>query len=193
MSFEISYIKQRRTGPVKGQCTEATIASLLRIHPKLWEHVVPDLYNESGRTAESERPLYEWLLAQGYRQVRCHFAPRDRINIYNFVVDVDWLPWDFQCHALMGESPSGVPHMMVGKRGEQFWDPNPEGLGLKNIDAFMFLLNKQQCEAAGFDWEAEPQAAAYIIISGEEHLNKFCPYDSNLQPKQGMEEQVSVK
>ena len=193
MSFEITYIKQRRTGPVMGQCTEATIASLLRLHPDVWENVVPDLYDPEGRTARTEKPLYEWLLKQGLRQVRCHFAPREVLNPYIFVVDVDWLPWDFQCHALMGESPSGVPHMMVGKRGHQFWDPNPEGKGLKNIDAFMFLLNKQQCKSAGLDWDTEPKAGAFLIISYEEHLNKYCPYDSNGRPKPGQEDKVSVK
>tara|TARA_R100000963_G_C4639761_1_gene103472 strand:+ start:855 stop:1451 length:597 start_codon:yes stop_codon:yes gene_type:complete len=189
MSYNISYIKQRRNGFGIGQCTEATTACLLGLDPKTWEDEVPDLYTgdmKNPRSKDRQVIFNKWLLEEhGKVQAVCHFAPRKfPFDPYSLPFDVENLPWDFDFHAMMGLTPCGVPHMLVGKRGYIFWDTNIQSKGIVKVHGFQFLLSEAQMEKEKWSLFQNDEPGSLIIISGEEHMNPHCIYKSDGTPKE---------
>lgn len=137
-------VTQRRTGAPRGQCTEASVATVLGVALE----DVPDLWVLSGRPeggVEVDRSagvlaLWAWLKAQGVLWAWGDFSERP--------CPLDWrcfgelfadLPWE-GLHLLGGPNPDGVPHMVVAQGGRVVWDPNPSRRGIVACDGAGFLL-----------------------------------------------------
>lgn len=53
----------------------------------------------------------------------------------------DWcVNWIYSYHMIMGTSPRGVLHCVLGYNGEVVWDPHPSNAGLKEQDSYGFLI-----------------------------------------------------
>jgi hypothetical protein len=132
-------VTQTRNGCPSGNCTEASIASLLGIG--LDE--VPDLYDPA---APPDRwttfpALCDWLRARGLMWVRVMSPPVGEPGPALWWAP-EWLPaWVIsEYHLIGGESVRGIGHMVVGRHGEIVWDPHPARAGLSTIEDMTFLV-----------------------------------------------------
>lgn len=125
-----------------GNCTEASIASILEVElsevPSLW---TPEL----GRTDERWFLLTDWLRSQGYLWCWGEFPARELPTPIEAVLpewDTSWLrqlDWAGY-HLLAGPNPDGVPHMVVARGGVVVWDPNPLRRGITRADGIGMLV-----------------------------------------------------
>lgn len=152
-------VTQARTGMWKGQCTEASVASILEVPledvPDLWAgpHVPEDASFDEQRPPERSAALVAWLREKHGRWVcfgklsPAHPLP---LNLENPMFE--GLPWD-QHHMLGGPNPDGLPHFVVGLNGAVVWDPNPSRRGIVTCDEVWFLVDEWQLRAmGGKDW-----------------------------------------
>jgi hypothetical protein len=145
------FVGQVRTGFGRGQCTEASIASLLGVNL----NEVPDLWAgpDAGPTADEQQPfenrvrLWEWLksehqvmllgvkLLQSWTDLTAAYIHACKLFPFN----VGREPWA-RYHLIIGHNPDGVWHQICGKRGIPVWDPNPSHRGLINVQWFEWLV-----------------------------------------------------
>lgn len=137
-------VDQIRIGVPAGQCTEASIASLLEV--PLAE--VPDLYDPADLSrAGTFRALLRWLTERGLVWMGGPLArpipaaelalPRDLPRVaYELTEGGDWTQW----HLLLGVNPDGIGHCCVGWGGRLVHDPNPSRAGLVTVDEVAVLL-----------------------------------------------------
>jgi hypothetical protein len=145
-------VTQTRTGFGRGNCTEASIASLLGVEidqvPDLWTGA-PD-----GSTAEEHQPfanrlhLWQWLKSKHGVQlcgVKLATPERDLGEAWRRASDV--IPLDVEAatwarhHLIIGHNPAGVWHQICGARhGRMVWDPNPSRAGVVDCQWVEWLV-----------------------------------------------------
>lgn len=110
---------QTRTGTPNGNCMAACLASVLETQiPEFGVNVTDDEFYAN---------MAEWLAEQGYRYRE---RPVSGTKPKGY-------------HLILGISPRGGRHAIVGKDGEPVWDPHPEdgtGRFLASRDAFGILI-----------------------------------------------------
>ena len=177
-------VRQLRSGPCDGQCTEASYASILGV--ELSE--VPDLYTgdpSNPRCAKRWRTLRRYI-SDSHESVimTCHFKartlPLEASSLPRHVEDYlrGTLSWSAKYHTMMGMTTGGVPHMVVGYRGHQVWNPStkPSSM-LINVFGFELILNRN--EVTNEVWEeCIDTDGGIILLSGEEDMAIMCPYGS---------------
>lgn len=158
-------VDQIRTGSPMGQCTEASIASLLEVG--LDE--VPDLYDPDDLERRQTHPrLLRWLASRGWAWAGGLLGrdiPADALELPRDLPAVaigcglttaeDWQGW----HLLLGKNPDGLGHAVVGRGGRLAHDPNPSRRGLATVDEVAVLLPvarlarwPELAEAGGASW-----------------------------------------
>ena len=164
-------VDQVRVGYGRGQCTEASVASLLGCEladvPDLWAgpdgpaDAPPVAHQPTGRL----RALMRWLRGRGLLWVEVGFTRRalplgidGTLGLSEAVGWPAWMQWD-EPHLLLGHSPGGVGHATVGLHGRVHHDPNPSRRGLTNANAVAWLV-----PAASFPaWDAMIGDSGLII------------------------------
>tara|TARA_Y100000310_G_scaffold329113_1_gene398382 strand:+ start:4258 stop:4638 length:381 start_codon:yes stop_codon:yes gene_type:complete len=102
---------------------------------------IPDLYTGDPKTPRSDE---RWIAMHDYlREVHgvkiCHIV----IDRWSPFKEKDmYIPWLTEPHTITGHNLDGVPHMVVGFKGEMIWDPNPQRRGLVDMDGIEFLLGR---------------------------------------------------
>jgi len=153
-------VTQDRTAYPSGQCTEATIASILNVGLE----EVPDLWTGDPRHPYSRSPerwmaLHDWLKGKGLIIVALHWTPR------SLPLTVPYMEPEFDArdigslidyskpHGLSGQNPAdGVSHFCVGVEGQIVWDPHPKRLGLYDCDGAMFIIERKTVPKEMRDW-----------------------------------------
>lgn len=142
---------QTRFGAPTGQCTEASIASILECEL----HEVPDLYDpERPDSRERTWPiLLQWLVDRGvcwvggplgaHRMLPLvlpeelpHEQHNEGLQFARRELTVAWRRW----HLLLGTNSAGVGHACVGWGGRLIHDPNPSRAGLVTVDEVAALV-----------------------------------------------------
>ena len=156
-------VTQIRMGYGQGQCTEASLASLLELPldavPDLWAGpgVPPDAPPEAHQPMERCEALWRWLREERgvvWCEARFPMAlPLEAIapstvrgvvgSILPHVDDLD-APW-VEHHILFGPNISGVGHCVVGRYGRVVWDPNPHRVGIVACEGMIFLVPVALC------------------------------------------------
>lgn len=151
-------VTQSRTGRPAGNCTEASIASILGVPLE----AVPDLYDpeedpESPTWRQARwKVLHDWLLTEhGLKYVQVRLPPAQALPIIARGIGEEALRNTY--HLLMGKNPDGLGHAVVGLNGEMVWDPNPRRRGIVDADEVVFLLPatlfpKEFRDWPGFDY-----------------------------------------
>jgi hypothetical protein len=155
-------VTQRRTGYGRGQCTEASLASLLEVAleavPDLW--AVPDVPldapPERHQPDEKLHALWRWLREE-HQVVWCELrypvalplelVPETFLGAVRAVFGVDQLedsPWT-EHHIMFGPAFAGVGHCVVGRHGQIVWDPNPNKVGIRACEGMIFLAPLELC------------------------------------------------
>lgn len=129
---------QTRTGTPNGNCMATSLAAVLETQvPEFGVNVTDDEFYAN---------MAEWLAEQGYR--------------YRERPVTGTKPKGY--HLILGISPRGGRHAIVGKNGEPVWDPHPEdgtGRFLASRDAFGILVPLEDKRVAydidslSLDWE----------------------------------------
>tara|TARA_R110000751_G_scaffold170676_1_gene277287 strand:- start:4203 stop:4688 length:486 start_codon:yes stop_codon:yes gene_type:complete len=137
-------VTQDRTEAGSGNCTEATIASILRV-PLV---SVPDLWTgsfEEPRSDERWLALHAWLKKQGkkiaYIEYKNTYPRLIYPEVYGELQDVVRVD---RPHGVAGISPNGVPHYCVGLNGKVVWDPNPSRKGLAQYNGLLFIIDNDK-------------------------------------------------
>ncbi|MCA9494711.1 MAG: hypothetical protein KC621_32505 [Myxococcales bacterium] len=146
---------QRRTGYGRGQCTEATIASLLEVEldavPQLWAGPeVPDAAPpEEQQPDENHDRLRRWLLDRhGRMWVAVHLLTAAPVAVGDAWVlasemleslGIDAFAAAWRWHGAGGPSHRGVPHLVVAEAGRIRHDPNPTAPGLAACNTILWL------------------------------------------------------
>lgn len=142
-------ITQTRTGYGRGQCTEASIASLLEVPLE----TVPDIWAGPYAPLDAQQPLelsikmWEWLKRE-HGVMLCGIKLRERApTIREAWLRADGLfPFDWsesewaRYHIAIGPNPDGVEHCVVAERGELAWDPNPRRRGIVACQFVQWLV-----------------------------------------------------
>lgn len=146
-------VTQTRTGFPAGNCTEATIASILEI--PLSE--VPDLFDpEEDPVSTTWRQarwieMHRWLLEKhGLKYVQVCLPPEQALPIFVNGLGEETVRTTY--HMLMGKNPDGLGHAVVGLNGEMVWDPNPLRRGIVDPDEVVFLVPVNYLPAECRDW-----------------------------------------
>lgn len=147
-------VTQTRTGFPAGNCTEATLASLLGVDidevPALWSGDMGAKDYAEAQPPERMAALLDWLEEQhGVRWVEWRLHAPCGLPIS--AVDLphpDMLDMGHP-HVLVGPNPDGVPHMVVGQGGEIRWDPNPLRRGITSVTHIGALVPVAVAEAHG--------------------------------------------
>jgi len=151
-------VTQSRTGAPSGNCTEATIASLLGCRleevPVLWSGNMNAKTLEEAQPPERLEVLNQWLEERGLIWVNWTFAEPVAGPIAAEVYERSRGPWPNddspeywlgpafgRPHIIGGFNPDGVPHFCVGMAGKVLWDPNPLRRGLATIDSIAALFH----------------------------------------------------
>lgn len=148
-------VTQVRTGKPRGQCTEASIASLLECNledvPDLLEPGHPD-----EASMELHRPqwrwirLLEWIKSEHSRQLFLvkfiEYRPSIKAawdeaaplmsDALGLICNHDW--WGD--HLAAGHNPDGIQHQVCARVGSLLWDPNPSRRGIVNCDEIAWLV-----------------------------------------------------
>lgn len=137
-------VDQVRVGYGRGQCTEASIASILEVHldevPSIWAgpSVPIDAPASAHQPMRLRCRLWSWLRRRhGLVEVgMCLSAvrpmdlawriSRTHMREIGFDVDEPWGRW----HLAHGPNSDGVSHQVVCDRGELAHDPNPRRRGI---------------------------------------------------------------
>ena len=139
-------VDQIRTGFGRGQCTEASIASLLGI--PLAD--VPDLW--AGPDAEEQQPqsnrirMWEWMKSHhGVMQCAVQFAkPMPILEAWEFAMTdsaiVEWGKATDGYHLADGDNPDGCAHYVVCRNGAMVHDPNPRRRGIVAAAGLSWLI-----------------------------------------------------
>jgi len=147
-------VDQIRTGKPQGQCTEASVASLLEVEL----HEIPELW--AGEGAEEPRPthrcirMYGFVLSRGYQW--CQFAfeerPLEKLDIDD--LNLTSLPLELARghHLILGKNPDGLGHMCVGKNGKLVHDPNPSRRGLVTVDTIAVFVPLEMVSEKYVGW-----------------------------------------
>jgi hypothetical protein len=175
-------VDQVRTGWGRGQCTEATIASLLEVElgdvPDLWSGVESDDVHVH-RPAERWSAMLDWLDKRfGLFWLEINWSPapvefdvaRLRGVIAAEVGIGDPLS---RHHGLCGISRGGVGHMVVGLDGRMVHDPNPWREGLTCTDGVMFLLPRASVPERWLVWPSTAVRLADHVFGGVQA--RTCP------------------
>jgi hypothetical protein len=155
-------VTQTRTGYGRGNCTEATIASLLGVGieevPDIWagpgtpDDAPPGVHQPPEKMAE----LWRWLLERhGVVEAGMKLTKRNAgipAHLFHaegwptveelFPVHIgstmqpDWAVF----HMMVGPNPDGVSHAIIGHRGIPVWDPNPLRRGITHCHSVYFLV-----------------------------------------------------
>lgn len=150
----MTHVDQVRTGFGRGQCTEASVASLLDVPldavPDLWDPSAP-----AGAPADVHQPperrlvLWTWLRERhGVAWTEIHHAEAapDADHDYAGILRAlglpigDVVPAWAEHHIIAGNNPDGVGHFVVGRLGRIVHDPNPSRRGLATRDGFVVLV-----------------------------------------------------
>lgn len=124
---------QTRFGRPLGNCWAASIASVLELPLEAvdWSADMPaDEIEPPGATdcsAEWIRRRVQRLRDLGFWEIR-NINPKD----------ADGLPRDAH-YLMLGTTTRGVGHVVVGRNGRQVHDPNPDGLGLADVEEIIVL------------------------------------------------------
>lgn len=136
-------VTQSRTGFPSGNCTEASIASILEIPLD----AVPDLYAIDPNRKEGLSDLDAWLAGLGMVIVFANVHPLPYpLDVKGTMknIGIEWLyrlPWN-GFHLLCGPNRhSGVEHMTVAEDGIMVWDPHPARPGLASVSGFGIIVN----------------------------------------------------
>lgn len=151
-------VTQTRTGKPRGNCTEASIASLLEVDlsavPELLDPGHPDdAHIDVHRPQWRWYRLLEWIKTEHKRQLLAvqftdyrpsievawnEAAPRLKEELGRFAVKprADW--WIH--HLACGHNPDGIQHMTVAKLGTMVFDPNPRRRGIVDCDQIAWLV-----------------------------------------------------
>lgn len=157
-------VDQVRTGYGCGQCTEASIASLLGVSldvvPDLWAgpHVPVDAPLEEHQPKERCEALWRWLrevhgvvwcelrfssLLSGTR-IGADFVTQALRMVFPHLRNPEIASWA-EHHVMFGPNPSGVEHCVVGRGGAFVHDPNPSRRGIAACSGLIFLVPLEQC------------------------------------------------
>lgn len=147
-------VTQTRTGFPAGNCTEATIASLLGVDlesvPQLWSGDLDAKDYAEAQPPERMVALLDWMEREhGVRWVEWRLHEPCGLPIA--AVDLprrDLLDMS-RPHVLVGPNPDGVPHCVVGQGGDVRWDPNPARRGIVAVTHIGALVPVAVAEAAG--------------------------------------------
>lgn len=146
-------VDQIRTGRGRGQCAEATFASLLGVRlddvPDLWAGpgVPEDAPPLVHHPPELREKLYAWLKEQHQRM--CVVMPCEGWLIpdaYAAAVERMWRPNDdpppkwMRYHRAIGPNPDGVLHAVVCHAGVVVHDPNPTRRGITHAIRLDWLV-----------------------------------------------------
>lgn len=169
-------VDQIRTGFGRGQCTEASIASLLEVGLE----DVPDLWTGAPETEtdpEAHQPMANrmrlwWWLQERHgvmlvggklpRPTTIREAWRLAEEFMLHHAGFGWLPED---HLAIGPNPDGVSHQVVCCRGKLMHDPNPSRRGITGAQWIEWLvpLDRVPESARGMpcaEWRVEYAAEA---------------------------------
>ena len=135
---------QTRVGAPQGNCTEASVASLLGVPLD----AVPDLYDHALAPADwgpwrEQRflEMHHWLLDEfglKWCQIRGGWDVAQEVFARTGLYDRHEIRSTY--YLMMGKNPDGVGHCTVGQNGVVAWDPNPAQRGLVDNDENVFLL-----------------------------------------------------
>lgn len=147
-------VTQSRVGAPAGNCTEATIASLLDVAledvPQLWS----GLYDtDDPQPDERWRELLRWLREEHGRLWAFGVVdPGAALPVPIRDLELpSWLGFD-RYHLISGRNPDGVRHYCVGFAGELVWDPNPSRRGLVGCDGLASLVALDHVPRGMRDW-----------------------------------------
>lgn len=149
-------VDQIRTGRGRGQCTEASIASVLEVPleavPDLWAgpEVPEDAPDEDHQPMELRERLWAWMLKEfGVVEIGVHFTdyPRNPLSAWAAAVQffqdhfgIDLTKPEHEYQLLIGPNPDGHSHQVVGHRGIVVHDPNPSRRGITECTHVAWLL-----------------------------------------------------
>lgn len=146
-------VTQVRTGYGRGQCTEASIASLLEVPleavPDIWAgpHVPLDAPGSEHQPLALTVKMWEWLKRE-HGVMLCGIKLRERAPTIReawlrsdglFPFDWSEAAWS-RFHIACGPNPDGVEHCVVCERGELAWDPNPSRRGIVACQFVQWLV-----------------------------------------------------
>lgn len=147
-------VDQVRVGIPAGQCTEASVASLLNVSLD----AVPELWDEQQTTLErpvrSSVRLYAFVLSQGYQWAQYDFGdtPVEQFDLDGLQLPPAHLELALGYHLMLGHNPGGAPHMCVGLAGMVAHDPNPSRAGLARVDSISVLVPLAQVDDQHVHW-----------------------------------------
>lgn len=155
-------VTQVRTGYGRGQCTEASIASLLEVEleavPDLWAGpLVPlDAPPEVHQPLLLCEALWRWL-REVHQVVWCEvrfpaalelstvpYAHGRAVRVLFGLDAPDAEPWT-EHHVMFGANPAGISHCVVGRYGSVVHDPNPSRAGIVACSGLIFLIPLDRC------------------------------------------------
>lgn len=146
---------QERVGHGRGQCTEASYATVLGKNlddiPDLWTGSL-----EEPRSEENWLRMHAWMRSIGRAILTIKFPPKPPTYtvedlMRDHEIDLRWLPWSTSLHCVGGDNQDGLGHSTVGYMGRMVFNPNRNGLGLKNIQDYTLLLTKEYLPAEIWD------------------------------------------
>lgn len=134
-------VDQIRTGFGRGQCTEASIASMLEVEladvPDLWSGAPDTEADPEVHQPMANRLRLWWWLQERHGVMLVGFRLKTPLNIAEAwdrasrlmfeSADFRRLPND---HFAAGPNPDGVSHLVVCRRGALVHDPNPLRRGI---------------------------------------------------------------
>lgn len=128
-AVSVSVVHQTKFGDV-GNCVAACYATLLNADID----EIPDLV----RTGNQHAAEVAMLAAKGLGLVRV-WVPKDRRTIeqaLDGMMVADGVPY-----MLSGTSPRGHGHRVIGVDGRLYHDPHPEGGGVVDVRAVLFVVS----------------------------------------------------
>ncbi len=148
-------VDQIRVGYGRGQCTEASMASLLECRledvPDLWNGVEIEVGQDwkLARPTENFTVFLDWLNARErfYFQV---YTGKHENTVRAYYAALNILPNKLHTelsnmhHWAAGNNPDGIGHMVVAYRGVVVHDPNPRRRSIIDCDEIGWLLNFSQ-------------------------------------------------
>lgn len=144
-------VTQSRTGFGRGNCTEASIATLLGVRledvPDLWSGAADGASAEEHQPLDNRIRLWTWLKSNHGLQlcgVKLAKPVRDIFEAWHCACGILPLPVETaewaRFHIAVGHNPNGVSHQVCAERGRLVWDPNPSRAGIVNCQWIEWLV-----------------------------------------------------